>query len=181
MPSRSGLSVKIAHLTRSTRSAASFFLGGIALAALTFVCLQLQLSLAGSALLYLIVIVVASLAGGFVAAAGLSVVAVALLQYFMSEPRFSFHLADPINAVELLVFLTTAFIISRLVAKAHRREQETRLIMDAMPANVVVGSNPGSLDSYANQRFREYTGYSLEKLRSAGFDSILPPDDRTSY
>ena len=148
---------------------------------LTFACVQLQFSLAGTALLFLIVVVLVALSGGFVAAACSSVAAVLSLQYFFVAPAFSFRFAGPLDAVELLVFLTTAFIISRLVAQVRRREREVRLIMDTMPANVVVGSTAESIDYYCNQHFHEYTGYSLEDLRSRGWESVVHPDDRASY
>lgn len=168
-------------VTRFGRPAASFAAGSIALVMLIFACVKLQLAPAGASLLFLTLVVFVSLAGGFIAATAISILAVASLQYYFIEPRFSFRLADPLNGVELLVFLTTAFTISRLVARARRREQETHNIMDAVPANVAVGSTPASIDLYSNKHLREYTGLSLEEIGSAGLEAIIHPDDRASY
>jgi len=58
------------------RFVAQFLSGSVALALLTFVCFRLQLNLATTACLYLIVIVLLSLLGSFLSAAVVSLIAV---------------------------------------------------------------------------------------------------------
>jgi signal transduction histidine kinase len=101
-------------------SAGSFLLGCVALAALTFLCLKLHLS---APVLYLLVVVFVALGGSFVAAACVSIVAALSLQYFFALPIFSLQGADSRNALRFLLWLVTAFVISRLVIRARRREQ----------------------------------------------------------
>ena len=103
-------------VSRFRRPAAAFILGCVALAALTFVCLKLQLS---APVLYLIVVVFVALDGSLAAATGVSIVAALLLQYFFAAPLFSFKGADSRNAMRFLLWLVTAFVITRLVARAQ--------------------------------------------------------------
>jgi PAS domain S-box-containing protein len=160
------------------RSAASFLLGCVALAVLTFLCLKLHLS---APVLFLLVVVFVALDGSFVAAACVAVVAALSLQYFFSAHLFSLHGDDSRHALRFLLWLVTAFVISRLVIRARRREQNLNLVMDAMPALVVVGSSEAAGDVYCNRQFVEYTGLSSADLRDEDFQSVLHPDDRLWY
>jgi PAS domain S-box-containing protein len=160
------------------RSAASFLLGCAALAVLTFVCLRLHLS---APVLYLLVVVFVALDGSFVVAACVSIVAALFLQYFFASPIFSLHGEDSRHALRFLLWLVTAFVISRLVIRARRREQNLKLVMDAMPALVVVGSWEAAGDVYCNQQFVDYTGRSKEDLHGEGLLGFVHPDDRLWY
>ena len=86
---------------RFWRSAAQCLLGGIAVALVTFVCFRLNVSVTTAALLYLIVVVLASLAGSFVLSAVVSIIAILCLDYFFTEPLFIIDvtLSEPLNLV----------------------------------------------------------------------------------
>src|SRR5262245_65728962 len=77
---------------RFWRSTAQCLLGGIAVALVTFVCFRLDVSTTTAALLYLIVVVLASLTGSFVLSAVVSIIALLCLDYVFSEPCFSIDL-----------------------------------------------------------------------------------------
>ncbi|MEA2572408.1 MAG: hypothetical protein QOI24_4409 [Acidobacteriota bacterium] len=160
------------------RTAGSFLLGCFALATLTFICLKLQLS---APVLYLLVVVFVALDGSFIAAACVSVVAALSLQYFFALPIFSLQGADSRNAMRLVMWLVTAFVISRLVIRARRREKNLQLVMDAMPALVVAGSTEAAADVYCNQRFVDYTGRSPDVMHGDGLHSVVHPDDQFRY
>jgi len=106
------------------RSAAQCLFGGIGLASVTLICFRLQLNLATVALLYLIVVVLASLNGGFVSSAVVSLIAVGCLAYFFAPPIFSFRVDDPLNVVAIIAFLTTSFVITRLVCRVRKLAEE---------------------------------------------------------
>ncbi|MEA2166583.1 MAG: hypothetical protein QOK37_4710 [Thermoanaerobaculia bacterium] len=157
-------------MTPFGRSAASFIAGCAALAILTFLCLKLNLS---APVLFLLVVVFVALSGSFLAAACVSIAAALSLQYFFASPLFSLQGNDSRHAMRLLLWLVTAFVISRLVNRARRREQNLRLVMDSMPALVAVGSSETGEGIYCNQQFLDYTGRSPEDLHS-----VLHPDDQ---
>jgi PAS domain-containing protein len=85
----------------------------------------LNISTAG--FLYLIVIVLLSLAGDYVASAVTSLVAAVCLAYFFAPPIFSIRVEDPLNIVAIIAFLTTSLVISRLVSEVRMRSEKLRL------------------------------------------------------
>src|SRR5580692_8078214 len=73
-------------------------LGAVAVLLLTWVAFQLHFSFLTASFCYLIVLVVQSLAGDFPSSAVVSFVAVACLDYFFVDPRFSFQCRIPVQA-----------------------------------------------------------------------------------
>ena len=107
---------------RFWRSAAQCLLGGIAMALVTLVCFRFNVSVTTAALLYLIVVVLASLTGSFVLSAVVSIIAILCLDYFFTAPRFNIDatLLEPLNLVAVITFLGTALVITSLMAKGRK-------------------------------------------------------------
>jgi PAS domain S-box-containing protein len=114
-------------LPRTSRSAPQSFLAIIALAGLTFVCFRLQLNISTVGFLYLIVIVLLSLAGDYVASVVTSMAAAVCIAYFFAPPIFSIRVDDPLNIVAIIAFLTTSLVVSRLVSEVRTRSEKLRL------------------------------------------------------
>jgi two-component system sensor histidine kinase KdpD len=105
---------------------------GLALIALPLITLLLQatedwLSLDGQVLLYLLVVVVVALVGGAVAALISAVAAALLINYFFVDPLHTLSIADPDQAVALVVFVVVAGLVSGAVEIAVRRAQSAEL------------------------------------------------------
>jgi signal transduction histidine kinase len=111
---------------RFWRAAAQFLLGGIAMALLTFVCFRLNANSTTVALLYLIVIVLVSLTGDLVPSAFVAVIAYACLDYFFTAPLFHLAMSEPLDVVAPLAFLTTAFVINRLISRVRKSREEQK-------------------------------------------------------
>ena len=122
---------------RFWRSAAQCLLGGIAVALVTFVCFRLNVSITTAALLYLIVVVLASLTGSFVLSAVVSLIAILCLDYFFTEPLFNIDvtLREPLNLVVLITFLGTALVVTSLMSKV-RKSFRSCLKTQKMPRKV---------------------------------------------
>src|SRR3984885_15008667 len=114
-------------IPRISRPALQSFLAIIALAGVTFACFRLQLNISTVGFLYLIVIVLLSLAGDYVASVVTSLVAAVCLAYFFAPPIFSIRVDDPLNIVAIIAFLTTSLVISRLVSEGRTRSEKLRL------------------------------------------------------
>jgi C4-dicarboxylate-specific signal transduction histidine kinase len=97
-------------------------LGIVALAALTALCFWLDFRLVSAAFAFLILIVLLSLAGGFISLAVLSVVAVGCLNYFFAPPVFDFRVDYPEDIITVAAFWMTALIVTGLM----RRMQAAR-------------------------------------------------------
>jgi PAS domain S-box-containing protein len=112
---------------RIGHSAQQSFLAIIALAGLTLACFRLQLNISSVGFLYLMVVVLLSLSGDYVASVVISVVAAVCLAYFFAPPIFSIRVDDPLNIVAIIAFLTTSLVISRLVSAVRTRSEKLRL------------------------------------------------------
>src|SRR5712671_7151339 len=87
--------------TQSTlwHSVGQFVLGSLALAMATLLCFRLDLNFSTTALIYLIVLVLLSLVGGFISSAVLCIVAVGCLNLFFASPIFNFRVDYPVDIV----------------------------------------------------------------------------------
>jgi PAS domain S-box-containing protein len=119
-----------------------------------------------------------------------TVLAVAASSFFLLAPIYSFQITDPNDTIHLGVFILVALLISslneRLRAALRRAEEATRALREsealyrtlgeAAPDLVWSCSPDGQVD-YVNQRWREYTGMSLEQINASSWRSLCHPDD----
>jgi C4-dicarboxylate-specific signal transduction histidine kinase len=108
------------------RTANQCLFGIAAVALVTFVCFRLQTGLTIVALLYLIIVVLLSVSGGFVPSILASVIAVLCLDYFFAKPIFSLQLTDPLEVVALIAFSTAASVTSYVMLQRKRVEDALR-------------------------------------------------------
>ena len=104
-------------------SAAPGCLSLVGLIACTWLSFGFGQSFAFTGFLYLVLVVLAALYGGFWQATGISVAAATCLNYFFVPPIFSFA-NSPANWVALGAFEVTALVISRLSLRAQMRAAE---------------------------------------------------------
>jgi len=112
------------RLHKFWRSAAPCLFGTIALIPVTLISFRLQVGLATSALLYLLVVVLISLKGSFLSSTLVSVLAVGCLDYFFTTPLFRLGMNDPRSYVAMIVFVTTSVVITRLVSRVRKQAEE---------------------------------------------------------
>jgi two-component system, OmpR family, sensor histidine kinase KdpD len=105
-------------------------LSGLALAVILLPLLTLlldafrdQLSLDGQVLLYLLVVVGVAVVGGALVAVASAIAAALLINYFFVDPLHTLTIADPDQAVALVVFVAVAALVSGAVEIAVRRAQ----------------------------------------------------------
>jgi PAS domain S-box-containing protein len=154
-----------------------FAFGLIALASLTGLCFWLDFRLVSTAFTYLILIVLLSLAGGFISLIALSFIAVGCLNYLFAPPIFDFRIDYPEDIITVAAFLITSLIITGLVSRMRAGRDELAHVLHGLPALVWNTSPDGSAD-FCNQRFRDYTGFSSEELYGLGWMKALHPEDR---
>jgi PAS domain S-box-containing protein len=100
--------------------------GGAALALLTWMCIRFQLTLATTAFVYLIAIVLLSLWVGFISSVVLSLIAVALLNFFFAMPGFDIRALLPEDITLVTAFFLTSLVVTRLIGSARQSEADLR-------------------------------------------------------
>src|SRR5258707_9487468 len=115
-----------AQTSRFWRLAAQYLFGGIGFALLTYVCFRLELGLATTGFVYLVLITLLSLTASFIESVILSIIAVACLNYFFAQPLFDFQVGAPQDIVLMIAFLLTALIVTRLVGSARKQAKALR-------------------------------------------------------
>lgn len=101
------------------KSARQFGLGVGGLLLITLAAVRLHLQPGAVSLLYLIAVVFVSQRAGFVSSIGVSLIAVALLQYHFI-PLFSRGSRNPIAIVASVAFLVTAWVITAMVSRVRK-------------------------------------------------------------
>lgn len=111
----------------AVRPTNAILLAGLSVGAMltcTWLAFSLHLNLASAGFLYLVLVVINALYGGFPVATLSSIAAVACLNYFFVPPVFSFTVTRPENWVALGAFEFTALTVSRLSHHARLRTAE---------------------------------------------------------
>ena len=143
---------------------ASCLAGIIAIALVTFACVRFQLTLPTPTCLYLLVIVMVSVRGGFVSSAIASVVAVACLDYYFVAPALGFRLQSPANFLALLSFLTTSAVISHFATRVRKSEglAERANVLD-LTHDTIFLRDMNNVITYWNRGAEELYGWTADE------------------
>jgi PAS domain S-box-containing protein len=104
--------------------AAQFLLGIAGLALITLVCFQIGFGLARTGFAYVVLVALVALLGSFSSSVVLSVLAAACLNYFFAPPLFELRVDVADDIVRIAAFLTTSLVVTALITKRKRAEEE---------------------------------------------------------
>src|SRR5437868_15275110 len=104
----------------TAKSAVQFLLGIIGLALITSIALRLHLQPGTISLLYLIVVVFVSLRSGFISSIAVSLIALFCLHSYFLPLYSSSGRRNPLAIVAAVAFLTTAGVITAMVARVRK-------------------------------------------------------------
>jgi two-component system, OmpR family, sensor histidine kinase KdpD len=111
------IGIQNSNLRRLRQVASQVLVGALLLSILTFVAYQFHFSVAATSAVFLLVVVLQSVGGDFAASAVVCFIAFAVLDYFFTEPLFSFAITDPLDVLDLIAFFVVALVITRLVSR----------------------------------------------------------------
>jgi two-component system sensor histidine kinase KdpD len=97
-----------------------------AICAVTTLVLDKYLAIPGETALFFVGVLLVALLGGVAPAAFSAVLSGLLLNYFLTEPRHTFTIAEPDAAVTEVVLLLMAVAVAALVDRAASRQREAR-------------------------------------------------------
>ncbi|WP_375785104.1 PAS domain S-box protein [Bradyrhizobium sp. Pha-3] len=114
------------QISNFKRSATQFAFGSITLAVVTQASLYLHTHFAATAFAYLLVILLFSLIGSFIASSALSVLAIAALAYYFVPPAFSLRIDDPQALPVVVAFFTVSIVGTHLIGKVRQEREVAR-------------------------------------------------------
>jgi PAS domain S-box-containing protein len=163
-----------------------YLAGALALAAVTYACIQFSLDLASTAFVYLVLIAVASLAArNFVLSAALAIIAAICLDFLFNPQHRTFRINDFLSTALIMGFLVAALAISAIVIWLFTRPRTTlgpvtreqlRGVLDEIPAQAWSSLPDGAVD-FLNRRYLDYTGLTFDQLVGWGWRTAIHPDD----
>lgn len=121
-PSLSALTPRQRHLT----SWLAALVVPSAICALIVLLLDPILGVGGESALFFVGVLVVALLGGVAPAVLSALLSGLLLNYFLIEPRYTFTIAEPDNAITTVVLLAVAVAVAALVDSAASRAREAR-------------------------------------------------------
>jgi len=150
---------------RLTYLAALWVAGGITLTLATWGCVALNLPFRISVCIYLVIIVVLSLMDSLLSSLIFSIIAVGALNYFFTEPKYTFRVDDPTDIVALITFFLTSFVITGLVRRMRNfadtlREQAELL---ELTHDTVMARDAGEIITYWNRGAEQLYGWGREE------------------
>jgi two-component system sensor histidine kinase KdpD len=144
--------------------------------AITALFLDRYLKIPGETAVFFVGVLIVALLGGVAPAAVSAVLSGLLLNYFLTEPRYTFTIGEPDAAITEVVLLVMAVAVAALVDRAGSREREARRasaeaeLLTLFSGSVLRGADLNTL----LERVREtYTQRAVSMLRVRGDDEQI--------
>ncbi len=126
-------------------------IGSLAVILLTLVSFRAQMEFSSVIPLYTLLVVLQSLTGDFKSSAVISVLSAGCLDFFFTEPLFSWRIAHPMDALALVAFIVTALVITNLVSRVRKEATSATLQKDRLDRLYQLSQQLLALDPEATQ------------------------------
>jgi PAS domain S-box-containing protein len=168
-------------------TATQLLFGIIGLALITFAAMQLHVQKAPPpasvgpgtiSLLYLIVVVYVSCRAGFVAAVAVSLIAVFCMNYFVLPLAPALTAKNPLDIVATVAFLTTAWVITGMVARLREKGALLDVLFEQAPPAIALVDLETRVVR-VNREFSHLFGYTpQETLGRRLIELVVPGESR---
>jgi PAS domain S-box-containing protein len=139
--------------------------GLAALGLVTAAAVAADVSYGTAVLGYLLVVLLFSVAANFLLSAGLSAIALACLDFFFVEPRFTFQIDYARDLTSLLFFVATALVVTTLVSRIRAlalAQSEQARLLDLTHDCILVRDGDDAI-TYWNPAAEQLYGWSREE------------------
>ena len=113
-------------ISKIRQSIVRILLGGVAVALVTLIGSPFKTYRGAVALIYLMIVAVVSLTGDLLSSSVIAVAASLCLRYFFAPPPSSPRIDEPLDIAAFVTLVATAGVITHLVSKMQRLNQELR-------------------------------------------------------
>lgn len=172
-----GLSVRPA--SPRTRRAISWLAAVIVpsiICAITVAFLDRYLTIGGESAVFMVGVLIVALLGGVAPAVLSATLSGLLLNYFLTEPRYTFTIDEPDSAVTVIVLLAMAIAVAVLVDRAGKRAREAKHaskeaeLLTLFSGSVLRGAD---LETLLEKVREAYSQRSVSMLRVLGDDTQI--------
>jgi PAS domain S-box-containing protein len=141
-------------------------IGTVAIALVTAVCVYFDLPFRVAVSLYLLLIVLLSIMDSLISSLIFSVICVSLLNFFFTEPRYSFEVDSPEDIIALIVFFITSFVITSLVRRLRVSAETMRAQAELLDLthDTVMARDRNDAISYWNRGAEQLYGFGREEV-----------------
>ncbi|HUI94229.1 MAG TPA: PAS domain-containing protein [Xanthobacteraceae bacterium] len=165
--------------SRPTYLAVLWVAGGVLLALATWGSLALDLPFRTAVCIYLVIVVMLSLMDSLVSSLIFSIIAVGALNFFFTEPRYTFYVDSRTDVAALITFFLASFVITGLVRRMRNsadtlREQAELL---ELTHDTVMVRDAGDTITYWNRGAERLYGWGREEAVGRAARELL----RTQY
>ena len=92
----------------------------------TWICFRVGFNFATTISVFLVIIVLLSLLDSLISSLIFSVIAVSILNYFFTQPLFTFYVSEPEDIAGLLAFFITSFAVTGLMRRLRQSAETLR-------------------------------------------------------
>jgi PAS domain S-box-containing protein len=142
-----------------------WLLGSAALALATWVCFRLGFNFATVICVFLVIIVFLSLLDSLISSLIFSAISVGILNFFFTEPLFSFNVSAREDIAGLIAFFVVSFAVTTLVRQIRKSAEilsEPALLLDLTHDTVIVRNEADAI-TFWNRGAERLFGWSREE------------------
>jgi PAS domain S-box-containing protein len=141
-------------------------IGTVAIALVTAVCLYLDLPFRVAVTIYLVLIVLLSIMDSLISSLIFSVICASILNFFFTEPKYSFAVDSPEDIVALGVFFITSIVITSLVRRLRVAAETMRAQAELLDLthDTVMARDQNDAVTYWNRGAEQLYGFGREEI-----------------
>jgi len=150
-------------------------IGTVAIALVTWVCVRLDVPFTAAISIYLVLIVLLSLMDSLITSLVFSVILAGFLDFFFTEPKYTFYVDSPQDILALITFAVTSIVITSLVRRLRVSAETMRAqgeLLD-LTHDTVMTRDQNDAITYWNRGAEQLYGFGREEVLGRSSRAVL--------